>query len=159
MGRGRLRNCKSAWLAVAVISALTPLSIADDATDKELTTLEGTWKFVSLHADGREAPADFVEKQRCVIRGKELTWVFLGRGEQKNALAIDPSKFPKAIDITPQVEGLKLKTVPGLYKLDNGRLTICVAGPPAAKVGGIRPENFDPKPGVALYVLERVKNE
>ena len=45
--------------------------------------LEGTWKFVSLHADGQEAPADFVEKQRCVIRGKELTWVSPWSGRAK----------------------------------------------------------------------------
>ena len=41
MGKGRRRDYKSAWLAVAVISALTPLSIAADATDKELKCLKG----------------------------------------------------------------------------------------------------------------------
>ncbi len=151
------RNWKSAWLTGVVLTALASLATADDAADRESKRLEGTWTFVSLRAGDTEAPADVVEKWRCVIRGKELTWVVTGRGEQKNSFEIDPSKSPKAIDITPLDEAAKGKKLQGIYKFEEGRLVICLPAPPAA--GKPRPEGFESGEDRGLYVLERIENK
>jgi uncharacterized protein (TIGR03067 family) len=150
---------RSAVLAGVVLAALASLAIADDAADKEAKRLEGTWKFLSLSVDGDEAPQEFIQKGRWSIRGKEIT--IPGPGGGKLSYKVDPSRSPKAIDMTGSDGPGRGKTLKGIYKIEEGRLTICLPGgkKESPDLDLARPEEFGGGQGKSLIVLERSKDE
>jgi hypothetical protein len=71
---------------------------------------------------------------------------------------VDPGKNPKHIDVTPLDGSSKDKTVQGIYKLEKGRLFLCIREEKHAGKG--RPREFvaDEQEGLGLGVLERVRD-
>lgn len=133
-----------------------PLSAADEAS--ELKALEGTWKVASIESEGRQAPADAIEKMKWVIRGKEIT-MEAPNAKAENSRAtftIDSGKSPKEIDVTASGGSANGKTMQGIYELKDNRLKISLRDFASASEG--RPTAFEGGKGLALIVLERVEN-
>src|SRR5687767_3386897 len=126
---------RSVCLAAVVLSAFASTTFAD----KEAKKLDGTWRFLSLMSDGREAPKEAIQKWRWVIRDKVLTIA----GGGKYSLEIDPSKSPKALDMTRLDGDAKGKTFRCIYKLEEGRLTICFPKGKQDTGDKARPREFD----------------
>ncbi|MEJ7640319.1 MAG: TIGR03067 domain-containing protein [Singulisphaera sp.] len=146
---------RSVCLAVVFLTALAMPSLADEAADKEARRLDGTWKFLSLESDGDKAPEEVIQKWRWVIRDKVLTIP----GEGKSSLEVDPSKTPKALDMTSLEGKSKGKSFECIYKLDEDRLTICFPEGKQDSRDKARPKEFDGGPGKSLIVLERIEDE
>ncbi|HKI34211.1 MAG TPA: TIGR03067 domain-containing protein [Gemmataceae bacterium] len=130
----------------------------EDPSAKELKALEGDWKVVGLEEGGRKASEDDVKAMRWTFRGSEMQGMNPGeKAGDKCKVKIDPSKGPKHIDLTTLEGELKGKTLEGIYKLEDDRLTICLRDEKAPEKG--RPTEFTAEKGSSqgVITLERVK--
>jgi uncharacterized protein (TIGR03067 family) len=160
------RGCVVLLTALAAASANT-LQADDKTMQQELEALKGKWITVSVTgADGpvpkekweREEPAvTFKGEGKAVFSLKQSD----GReGELAYKYTIDPSKSPKAIDLTYDgpSEQFKGKKQYGIYKLEKGKLTMCVAGWGATEED--RPKEFEVKDKTGtLTEMERPKEK
>jgi uncharacterized protein (TIGR03067 family) len=136
---------------------LTPLVIADDATDeaikKDRRQIEGTWRIVALEINGNKA-ADEDAQKLSVDNGSDGTWSLRSEGNEisKGTTTIDPTQKLKTIDITPTEGDDKGKLFLGIYELGQKTRKLCFA--PA---GQARPTEFSLMPGSEhiLVVFER----
>jgi uncharacterized protein (TIGR03067 family) len=137
-----------ALAAVVLMAAGNPRS---ERAQADVTTLQGTWKIVSLEAEGATADADQLQAPRLMIKGNAFVFS-TERSEQRGTLAIDGSKKPKTIDLTFADGPDKGKTAHGIYKIEDDTLTLCLG-----EVGAERPRKFvtKPKTGHVLEVLKR----
>jgi uncharacterized protein (TIGR03067 family) len=129
----------------------------DDPASAEAKRLEGHWRGVALESDGRRATATELEAMKgggWVFKGSEVSFED-PNAPGKSAYKLDPSKSPKEIDLIGTEGPQKGKTMEGIYKLEDGRLTICVRDLAAAEKG--RPTAFTTEAGsgLGLIVLER----
>ncbi len=127
---------------------------AETPAAKEAKLLEGEWKVVAVGADGQEAKADDIKGMRWVIKGNEIQATDPDGSTGKMTFKIDPGKKPKQIDLIGQ-EGAKKGTDLGIYKLEEGGLTICLRSDMSKGKG--RPTEFDGGPGLGMITFERVK--
>jgi len=108
----------------------------DPKQNSDQYLIEGTWLIVGLEAGGKAEPEQnyrgntfAISKDKATLReGKhppiEFTW------------AIDPTKTPKAIDLTAKHVSLR-----GIYKFEGDELTLCLG------IGPNRPTDFVTKAG------------
>jgi uncharacterized protein (TIGR03067 family) len=139
-------------LAGLAMLACLPLA-ADEAVEKELRKLEGTWMLIGVEADGERTPGDTVKEYRVTIEGTSYLTT-TPKEKRRGTLAIDPTRKPRTMDITI-IEGLeKGHTQHAIYELDGDTLRICGASP-----GKDRPTDFETKgrTGWTLLLLKRVK--
>jgi uncharacterized protein (TIGR03067 family) len=102
---------------------------ADDLPD-EAGTLQGTWAVVC--ADGLDVPKEAVKGLKVSIRGETLRLFVAKRGNGKETVRevakvtfkLDPSKKPKAIDMTRVDADGKGPTVRGIYELNGDTLKL-----------------------------------
>jgi uncharacterized protein (TIGR03067 family) len=142
-------------LAAAVLFVgLVGAAVAQDA-EKELKRLEGTYKVKALKKDGMDAPKEVMDSVKEVaIKGNRL--IIKVMDEDKTAkIAVDPGKKPAHIDITPEEGPEKDKTMPGIYKLEKGELTIVFVE------GGDRPKDFkaDSEKTLLLVLTRKEKDK
>ena len=117
--------------------------------------LDGTWAVVSSEHDPALGPLP-----------KDLVWVFTdgkitagpkagGESTVTYTVKIDSTKSPKEIDLT-QKFGERTVTLRGIYRVEKGRLTIClgVAAGDAKVVESDRPEEFEAHKNVQVLILE-----
>ena len=118
---------------------------------KDLKALQGEWQAVELIGQGKKATEEEVKQFRLVIKGNDLSI-----GNRKSTFKIDPTKSPKAIDVTPLDGPQKGKVIPGIYALEKGQLRICISNGPN---DSDRPKEFKAEPGTGYVVitLERAK--
>jgi uncharacterized protein (TIGR03067 family) len=126
----------------------------EDAATKEMKAMEGDWIVVGLEEGGRKASGDDVKGMRWTFKGSEM--VPTNPGEKRGdrcRVKLDPSKSPKHIDLELLEGNHKGKTVEGIYKLEEGRLTICLREEKG------RPTEFkaEKDPNQGLITLEKVK--
>jgi uncharacterized protein (TIGR03067 family) len=151
---------------VPIILALGLLVAADtpeDAVKKEKEKLVGTWKVVSVEANGQKFPAEATKDFQFIFTADSLTRRKGGKLESRAGYKLDPSKSPKWLDMTGKTDG-KDRSVPALYKLDGDTLTLCFRADYKKKDGKPnevqkRPEKLDGGEGSeqVLMVLEREK--
>jgi uncharacterized protein (TIGR03067 family) len=115
-----------------------------DDVKKEFETLTGTWKVTKMELEGKDLLADFGEVE-AEIKDKELTTPGIAAG-----LKLDPSKKPKAIDLSYTEGPSAGKTVKGIYKIDGDTLTICRA----LKEDDERPTEFSAPSGSSKMLFE-----
>jgi uncharacterized protein (TIGR03067 family) len=156
----------------ALVMAVTLLPVADDKPDDK--GLSGDWKVVKLVANGQTAPAAQLRGSTVTFKDGKLL-MKQGGASQEQAYETDPSQSPKTIDLTvttrsasgpgaatrrgspqPPPPEEKQEKLPGIYKLEGNRLTLCVAIPP-----NVRPTEFPAEPamGVLFMVLEKVEKK
>jgi uncharacterized protein (TIGR03067 family) len=124
-------------------------TLGDDKADleKEVRKFQGTWTFESCEAGGKELAAGelkgliltFVGDKHTVKKGDDV----IQAGTQK----LDPSKSPKAIDVT-MTEGVNKGAVMlGIYEINGDTLRVCFDAE-----GKKRPTQFKSAPGSATFV-------
>jgi uncharacterized protein (TIGR03067 family) len=132
----------------AVLVGLAGAAAGDGAGDKE--RLQGEWAALSIKFGDTTLPDKAVMKSNLVIKGD----VYVGTINQldmgRHRIALDESKDPKQIDLTPIWEGGG-GTVKGIYKLDGDTLTVCRP----ITAAGARPKEFKAGEGVGVGVYKR----
>jgi uncharacterized protein (TIGR03067 family) len=120
-----------------------------------LKELEGAWRVVALEIAGKKVSEDEKKVMGWTFRGTTL--LLSGPGKKTRcAVKVDPGQNPRHIDVTALEGPSEGKTVRGIYKLDKGRLTICMRDD--WNTGKGRPKAFttDAENSLALATLERV---
>jgi uncharacterized protein (TIGR03067 family) len=148
---------------ILVAGLLLAADSPEDAVKKEKERLVGTWKVVSVEANGRKVPADAIKDFQFIFTADSLTRKKGGKAESGAGYKLDPSKSPKWIDMTGTTDG-KEQSVPAVYKLDGDTLTLCFRADYKKKDGKPdevrkRPEKLDggDGSGQVLMVLAREK--
>jgi len=128
---------------------------ADDKADveKELKKFQGTWTFESVEAGGKEVPAAEFKGMTVTFEGDKYT---VKKGDQVIQAAtqeLDPSKSPKALDVTVAEGPNKGAVMLGIYEISGDTLKVCF-DPEGKK----RPTQFKSASGSqTLVVHKRVK--
>jgi uncharacterized protein (TIGR03067 family) len=145
------------FCAVGFVASGGSGTVADDKADleKEVRKFQGAWTFESSEAGGKKLPAGALEGLILTFEGDKHT---VKKGDeviQVGVQKIDPSKSPKAIDVT-LTEGVKKGAVMlGIYEFNGDTLKVCFDAD-----GKKRPTQFKSAPGseTFLNVHRRVKN-
>jgi uncharacterized protein (TIGR03067 family) len=140
-------------LVLALLAWMVPVVHADDA-EKDLKAAQGAWQLAELTTDAGPAPADRIKGVKFTIKDDKLTMDGLD-GKPEFTIKLDPSKKPKAIDLTLLDGAFKGKTTMGIYSLDGDTLKLCVGNKEAKD----RPTEFKPGGDADLMVfsLKRAK--
>jgi uncharacterized protein (TIGR03067 family) len=145
------------WRAIVCMSVFLGTGGADDeAVEKELKKLQGTWKVTRMEVDGIKIPLKAFEKVAVVIAGDKLSFRDKGKTYEEVECVLDPSKKPREIDLH-YVSGLKKGVVEtGIYELQGDVLRICQLLKTAKKKQ--RPSELESPKGSAqqLMVLKRM---
>jgi uncharacterized protein (TIGR03067 family) len=104
--------------------------------------------------EGQEAPEDLVRSIKRIVEGDHAIWERDGKRFAGTTIELDPAREPKAIDVIPDGGGNRGERVLGIYKLEDDKLTICMAEP-----GKPRPKEFraDKGSGHTLRTFRREK--
>src|SRR5688572_8833066 len=89
------------FVSVALAFFVTPWILAaadDEAVQKELKALEGSWKVVSGFADGQEIPKGKLPKTTYVVRADRTIAAQTSEGETLATLTVNPAKNPRTFD-------------------------------------------------------------
>jgi uncharacterized protein (TIGR03067 family) len=137
------------FCAVGFITSGGSGTLADGKADieKELKKFQGAWTIESSVAGGQELPADQLNGFIVIFEGDKHTVKNGDKVIQVGTQKLDPSKSPKAIDVT-MTEGLNKGAVMlGIYEIDGDTLKACF-DPQGKK----RPTEFKSPPGSEYFV-------
>src|SRR5262245_50318125 len=152
----------SALLLVAAGVALAGDSPTEEAVKKEKDKLIGTWKVVSVEANGQQFPAEATQDFLFIFTAESLTRKRGGNAESGAGYRLDPTKSPKWIDMTGTTDG-KEQSVPALYALDRDTLTLCFRTDykkPDGKLADVRPRPAKLDGGAgSMQVLMHLKRQ
>jgi len=104
--------------------------------------LQGSWLPTSIEVGGAKLPPLAFQGARLTFRGDTLT-AMIGKQVEQETVALDPSKRPKHIDMTPTEGPNKGKKQFGIYELNGDELKVCAAEPGSAT----RPTSFSSPAG------------
>ena len=143
------------WPLLTAVLFAAPAPAEDKKKDEEL--IQGTWTVVSREMAGKKTPdAEIKAWPKWIIKDGTIT---ADDGKKKEVIPykLDPSKKPKAIDLTMElaIDGKGKKTYPYIYELDGDTLKLCWS----EKDPDHRPTEFTGKEdsGQTLMVLKRAK--
>jgi len=114
-------------------------------SDQEL--FQGKWEVMSAEKGGMEIPEEFQKGFRLTVKGDKITVDILGESKEAT-FKLDPSKKPRAIDLT--FEG---KSVKGIYEFKGTTLRVCVP----LEEGADRPKEFKSEGETILATFRRPK--
>ena len=135
------------YLTAAVLFAAVGGAVVAADADK---ALNGSYKVKSFAKGGMDAPEEAVKAFKSfVIKDGTIEFEVMDKTE-KGKFTTDAKQKPAHIDVTPGTGPDAGKTMKGIYKVENGVLTICV------NHGDDRPKDFDAKGDeVVKIVLEK----
>ena len=144
-------------LTALVVSLLLAAEDKKDEVKKDQEALQGSWKVVSSEAGGKDQTEQFKD-HLLVFEGDTFA---LKKGDEvglKGTFKLDPSKKPRAIDLTITEggrEGEKGKVLHGIYEVGKDTLKWCTAEP-----GGTdRPKEFSTKEGINHMLVTLKKDK
>jgi len=138
----------------------TPLVLCagDDDRDKELKSLQGKWKAVSLEAGGKPLPKEAVPEFFFIVGANGKSIGQMGKSTYESQLSVDPKKTPKTIENLHESGMFKGQKQLGIYKLEGGKWIVCMSMPGVAESD--RPKTFDTKGNRNIvFIFEKVKDE
>jgi uncharacterized protein (TIGR03067 family) len=141
-------------MAIAAGLLLAADKPRDDAVQKELKKLEGTWKMAALEIDGKPVPEEQFQDTILVIKGNQYI-VKVKKKSYETTFTIEPGKKPKQMDMTFKNGPNKDKVHKGIYSLEGDTFKLCRGQSPDVA----RPRDFGtwPDTGTFLVVWKRVK--
>jgi uncharacterized protein (TIGR03067 family) len=133
-------------MAVFCVAADSP-----DAAKKDQEKLQGEWTLASGQREGQDFPEELVKSLKRTMKDDTFTITRDGEALAKGKFKLDPTKKPKAIDISLDTSDMSVK---GIYELEGDTFKLCYAAP-----GEDRPKEFVSKAdsGITLAVWKRVK--
>jgi uncharacterized protein (TIGR03067 family) len=145
----------------AVLLAAGTTGADDDVNRAELKRVRGTWVAVSGEANGNKIPRKELPVQWTFKSDGKAVFSHREKGDEARYFYnIDPSKTPKTIDLTYEGPSASLKNMKqfGIYKIEKGELTLCIAGVGTKEKD--RPKEFATRAAVVLLLkLERAKDQ
>jgi uncharacterized protein (TIGR03067 family) len=138
-------------LLTAVLIAAAPA----EGKPKDEEAIQGTWTVEFREFIGKKTPDVDLKALKVTIEDGSLT-IDDGQKKEKHAYKLDPSRKPKAIDLTHTgIEG-KESTL-GIYELDGDTLKLCWS----EKDPDHRATKFasDENSGQTVIVLKRAKKD
>jgi uncharacterized protein (TIGR03067 family) len=140
---------------------LTAPAVADDAAAKKaLDDFQGKWEVVELSEKGLKIDPAKLKDFAITFAGNTAEMPFDSKGKVKHAVTVRPAASPREIDLRLPSEVDGGQTIPGIYKLEDGVLTLALGLGKDAKNPGTRPTQFEstgnPNPSVVL-VLRKAK--
>jgi uncharacterized protein (TIGR03067 family) len=140
-------------LAVALLLAESPKK---DAIDKqELKKLAGAWTVIAHEHGGKKAALKEISSLAVTMDADKMTTRDGTDVKEESAIvALDPKSKPAAVDIKITSGGDKGKVVKGIYKLQDDKLTLCLAEP-----GKDRPKEFAGKEGTGHTLMVLLKQK
>ncbi len=144
-------------LSMLLVIFTFPIALnADDAVQNELKALQGTWKAVSLEANGNPLPKNAVPPFTYTVSADGKATGKMGPNEYTASITIDPAKNPKTMENKHESGPGKGKTQYAVYKLEGDKWTVCITAPGAN--AGSRPKDFNTKNSSnVIFVFEKVK--
>jgi uncharacterized protein (TIGR03067 family) len=124
-----------------------------DARADDATALQGEWRIVAGEREGKKGSEKSVldAAGKLVVEGEMFTLSGKNERPAKYKIRLDPSKTPKAINLTIQEGKHAGTTVAGIYALDGDRLRMCV--PFAGQDPTARPKDFATTDGDGLMLM------
>jgi uncharacterized protein (TIGR03067 family) len=113
---------------------------ANEATRGDRQRYQGDWQLTSARRDGKDMPAENVKAFRCKFHDDRFSITRDGKVVESGTLRLDPSKTPKALEVT--LDGGDGQLVLGIYELEGDTYRMCYGGP-----GKDRPTTFDAAAG------------
>src|SRR4051794_30740398 len=102
-----------------ILGLIAPaLAAADDGTiQRESKGLQGKWKAISFEHKGQAAPKEEAQQAEFTVEAGGKATLAAKSGKRKLSYVIDPTKAPKAIDLTYEDESGPQGTKQyGIYK-------------------------------------------
>jgi uncharacterized protein (TIGR03067 family) len=148
---GAIVNRQTSAVFAAVLGVLSASALGQ-ASDRDLSKLQGTWTAAEAERDGKAADEVVGHRltfkdERFEIHSKDGKRLYAG------TVRLDPSAKPAAIDFELTEGPLKGKVWKGIYSLEGGTLTTCDNAP---NLDAVRPRAFEAKSGSG-YVLIRFR--
>jgi uncharacterized protein (TIGR03067 family) len=139
-------------------AATVPLAAAGDAKDeaikKDRMKFEGTWQVVEINGNKVDDPD---AKKITVVNEADGKWRLLVDGKEvaRGTNEMEPTKKPKAIDLTETEGDAKGQTALGIYEVGDDERKVCCTTVPGME----RPDAFSAPAGSGriLAVLKRLK--
>ena len=130
----------------------TDIKSRPDAVAEEMEKFQGTWRQIAHERDGvADPPKERGWEPRVTFTGDTFV-VTLADGSTpiKGTFKVDPTREPKALDLTDTFGADAGKTFLAIYALEGDRLIFC-----AADARQERPTDFRTQPGQDLRVSQR----
>jgi uncharacterized protein (TIGR03067 family) len=115
--------------------------------EKEVKKFQGDWTFKSSEAGGEALPDDELKELVVTFEGDKHTVKKGDQVVQVGVQKLDPSKSPKAIDVTMTEGPNKGALMLGIYEINGDTLKVCF-DPEGKK----RPTEFKSTPGSMNFV-------
>jgi uncharacterized protein (TIGR03067 family) len=133
-----------------LIASVAGVGAGDKDAEKDLKKFQGTWTFEFIESGGKVIPPDNFKGMTVTFEGDKYV---VKKGDEVMTAArqkLDPSKSPKALDVTV-TEGLNKGTVIlGIYEISDDTLKVCF-DPEGKK----RPTEFKGGPGAQTFVVHK----
>jgi uncharacterized protein (TIGR03067 family) len=127
-----------------------------ESAEQALQRQQGRWVAVASRRDGQDAEETLVNSISRVVEADQVYWMRDGKRFAGTTIALDPSRDPKRIDVTPDGGPARDQRVLGIYCFEEDRLVICMAD-----AGKPRPEKFTAESGEphTLMTFRRAGND
>jgi uncharacterized protein (TIGR03067 family) len=145
-------------LRAMLIVAASLLLAADapnvDPSNMEKNKLQGTWKLVAVEFNGQCLTMNDIKDSRLTVKGDDYVFT-LNKTKWELTFKIDPSKYPKEIDLMDVTGADKGKTFRGIYVVEGDTYKICRYIQPERE----RPTQFGTRPdsGLVMVTWQREK--
>jgi uncharacterized protein (TIGR03067 family) len=133
-------------VALFLVLSFACLSRGDDAKDGA-KSIDGTWLPSAAELGGKKFP-DEVRKTIKLVIGDGKYTVTVGKKPDQGTIKLDPSRKPKALDITGTEGPNKGKTILAIYERTDDTLRICYD-----LSGKARPTEFKTKEGTLQFLV------
>jgi uncharacterized protein (TIGR03067 family) len=115
--------------------------------DADIRQMDGTWLPLSAELAGEKWPDEILKTIKLTIKGDKYL-VNVGGQNDEGTVKLDPTKSPKAMDITGTKGPNEGKTFLVIYELKGDELKVCYD-----LSGKARPTEFATKPDTMLYLV------
>jgi uncharacterized protein (TIGR03067 family) len=119
------------WNGLAILVLCFGVACADEASEKFLKELAGTYKVLSIKRAGEEGEKEKTEAMSITLTGNKVVINFGKEGgkevKKEGILIVDPSQKPVALDLTPSAGSDEGKPLLGIIEVKGDEITLAFA--------------------------------